>query len=118
MSVVAAAFALLVAVLVTGLWVLSLARGAVPELVTEPRAIRLHILAEFGMAALLAVGGILELAGHGAGEPILLLGFGAVLYSIVNSSGHYAERRQRAPLVMFAILFGLTLGITIGLLLN
>jgi hypothetical protein len=103
-----AVFALAVAVLVAALWVGSLARGAVPELVSRPREIRFHIAAELAMAALLAVAGLLTLAGVAEAEGLLLVGFGAVLYSIVNSAGYYAERRDPVPLIMFGVLFVLT----------
>jgi hypothetical protein len=112
---IAAGFAILVAIMVVGLWIGSLVQGAVPELATEPWEIRFHIAAELGMAALLAAGGLLALAGIPGAEGLLLLGLGAVLYSIVNSSGYYAERRRVAPLVMFGILFVVTVAIATGL---
>ncbi len=115
MSTFAAGYALLLAALVILVWAGNIARGAVPELVTEPRAIRFHIAAELGMAALLAAGGLLALAGNEAGTATLLLAFGAVLYSIVNSAGHYAQLRQVAPLVVFGVLFVLTAAVAVAL---
>ena len=116
MLTVASLYALAVAVLVLALWIGSLVRGAVPELATQPKAIRFHIAAEVGMAALLAAGGVLGLAGAPGAEGILLLGFGAVLYSVVNSSGHYAELGQGGPLVLFGVLLMVTTGLAAGLL--
>ncbi len=116
MLTVAAGYAILVAIMVIGLWVGSLLRGAVPELATEPWEIRFHIAAETGMAALLAVGGLLALAGAPGAEGLLLLGLGAVLYSVVNSSGYYAQRGQVAPLLLFGILLAVTVAIAIALI--
>lgn len=115
MSTLAAGYALVLSALVVVIWLGNVVRGAVPELVTEPRAIRFHIVAELGMAALLAAGGALTLAGSEAGTATLLLAFGAVLYSIVNSAGHYAQLRQVAPLVLFGALFALTTAIAVAL---
>ena len=116
METVAAIYALIVAGLVVGLWAVSLALGRVPELASEPRAIRLHITAELGMAAVLAVAGAASLAGAGIGTDLLVLGFGAVLYSIVNSSGYYAQRGETGPLAMFLVLFIVTIGLAVSLL--
>jgi hypothetical protein len=115
MSTLAAGYALLLAAMVIVIWLINIARGAVPELITEPRAIRFHIAAELGMAALLVAGGALTLAGSDAGTATLLLAFGAVLYSIVNSAGHYAQLRQVAPLVVFGTLFVLTAAAAVAL---
>lgn len=55
-----------------------------------------------------------------AQEPaILTLGLGMTLYSIVNSSGYYLQRRQLPPTVMFAVLLvlvGLAAGTELGAL--
>lgn len=109
----AAAYALVVAVVIVGLWIMSFATGGVPERRTRPREIALHVAAELMMAATLAAGGLLTLGGTGIGPIVLLVAFGMTLYSIVNSSGYYLERRELPPTVMFLVLFVLTLAATV-----
>jgi hypothetical protein len=108
MQTALAIYAIVVGVLVAGLWLTSLARGTVPELVTEPRAIRFHLGAEGLMALALVAGGVLTLAEAAIGQPVLALAFGMTIYSIIASSGYFAEREEMAPVVLFGLLFVLT----------
>ena len=112
MTEIVAAYAAFVGCLVLTIWGVSLARRAIPELATEPRAIALHISAESIMGLTLVAGAAATFGGLPAGPFVVLIGFGMTLYSIVNSSGYYAERRQVAPLAMFAILFVATAAAT------
>jgi hypothetical protein len=107
MSVVAV-YAVVVAALIGGVWAVSLATGGVPEVRTKPWEIGHHLAAEALMAVTLLSGGIAELYGAAAGSPLLALGFGMTLYSIVNSAGYFAQRRQWPPVLLFAILLALT----------
>lgn len=101
-------FAIAVGCLVFGMWAASLATHNVPELVTAPWEIRLHISAESIMALTLIGGGVASLLGVAEGPPIVLLGLGMTIYSIVNSSGYFLQRRQLPPTLMFAVLLVLT----------
>jgi hypothetical protein len=102
------AYAVLVGCLVFAMWGASLVTRQVPELVTAPRAIALHISAESIMGLTLIAGAAASFAGLTWGPSIVLLGLGMTLYSIVNSSGYYFQRRELQPVVMFAALFVLT----------
>jgi hypothetical protein len=108
MERVVAVYSIVVGILVFAMWAVSLARHQVPELATKPWEIRTHISAEWIMAATMLGGGATSLAGVGAGRPVLLLGLGMTIYSIVNASGYYLERRQAPPVVMFGVLLILT----------
>jgi hypothetical protein len=103
-----AAYGIVVAVLVAGMWGVSLATGGVPELRTKPWEIRHHLAAEGLLASTLLAGGILTLLGVAAGPPVLLAGLGMTLYSIVNSAGYYVQRRHVPIVTMFVVLFALT----------
>ncbi len=59
------------------------------------------------MAGMLVVAGALVVAGQSIGRPLLAIAFGMTLYSVVTSSGYFAQRRVVPPLVMFAALFTL-----------
>jgi uncharacterized membrane protein YiaA len=108
METVLAVYAIVVGLLVAGLWMSSLVRGAVPELVTEPRAIRFHLGAEALMSVALVAGGVFTLTEAAIGHPLLAVACGMALYSIIASSSYFAERREMAPVVLFGLLFVLT----------
>lgn len=105
MSTFVSVYAIAIGCLVTLMWTGSLASGKVPELATEPRAIRLHLAAEGMLAITLVGGGVMSLAGVAEGPYVVLLGFGMTLYSIVNSMGYFLQRRELRPIVMFSALF-------------
>jgi hypothetical protein len=108
-QVLVASYALVVGLMVGGLWVASLGLHRVPELTTKPWEIRFHLAAESILALTLIGGGVATVVAAPVGPPVLLIGLGMTLYSIVNSSGYYVERRERGPVVMFGVLLVLTL---------
>lgn len=88
-----------------GLWVMLLARHAVPELTAGLPSIRFHIAAELlTAAALLASAVWLAAADSPAARLLATASLGAVAYSTVNSPGYYADRGNRAIVVMFGVL--------------
>ncbi len=44
------------------------------------------------------------------GAPVYLVGAGTVIYSVVNSSGYFAQRDDWALVAMFTVLLVLTVG--------
>jgi hypothetical protein len=117
MHTVVAIFAIVVGIFVIGQWTVSLASRNVPELATEPWAIGFHLGAEALMALCLIAAGAAFLAGASWGEPLLAVALGMTLYSIVASSGYFAQRHQPAPIVMFGALMALT-ALAVGVLLG
>jgi hypothetical protein len=105
---VVAVYAIAVGVLVFGMWAVSLATRQVPELATKPWEIRTHITAEWIMALTMVGGGASTLVGIAQAQAILVLGLGMTLYSILNSSGYYLQRRQAPPVAMFGVLLVLS----------
>lgn len=77
----------------------------VPELVTDPFSIAFHLIAEFIAALFLIIGGILLYRKHLLGEKIYLVSVGMLLYTVINSSGYYAQNGEWSFVAMFAILF-------------
>lgn len=108
MQSIVAGYAIVVGLLIFAMWAVSLARNQVPELATKPWEIRTHITAEWIMAVTMLGGGVTSLAGIVGGRPILLLGLGMTLYSIVNSAGYYLQRRQMPLVLMFGVLLIVT----------
>ena len=105
---VVAVYAIVVGILVGGLWLANLRTGRVPELNTRPWEIRLHVAAETLLALTMIAGGVAALLEISPGSLVVLFGLGMTWYSIVNSSGYYIERHERVPVMMFALLAVLT----------
>ncbi len=104
-----AVVALAVGLLMVGQWAFFLLNGQVPELETEPRAIRFHLAAEFVTTGALVAAGLGLLLGTGWGRSLYLVATGMLLYTLVNSPGYFAQRGQWALVGMFAVLLVLAL---------
>lgn len=87
-------------------WTLLLTAGKVPELDEGRRDIVFHIVSELATAALLVSAGVATIVASHALWPrlISLFAFGALAYTLLNSSGYYADRGDRAVVAMFALL--------------
>lgn len=92
-----------------GQWIMFYIRDQIPELETEPVRIKLHLAAELLTAAALILGGTALFLNTAWGKEMLLLALGMLLYTLVVSSGYFAQKRQPAFVGMFAALFLLTL---------
>jgi hypothetical protein len=98
----AACFAIAVGVLMSGWWTLDIRSGALRRPDRQPIEIGLHLAAELVTAALLVAGGIVTLTS--GGTVVLTIALGMLLYTVIQSPGYFLARRERAPVVMFAIL--------------
>lgn len=108
--------ALFVGILMIGQWLFFLGTGQVPELQAAPVVIAFHLVAELLTAlVLLAAGAGLLLRWRWA-LPTALVGFGMLLYTVINSAGFFAQQEVWALVLMFALLLVLTM-ISIGRLL-
>lgn len=102
-------FAIATGVAIAGLWTMLLATRQVPELVAGRRDIRFHLGAELLTAALLVGAGVALLVAGGATARLLAgVASGALLYTTINSPGHYADVGQWQVVAMFAVLAGAT----------
>jgi hypothetical protein len=110
----AAIYCLVVGVLMVAWWSLELARGAFKRPDRTRPEIVLHLAAEMVTAALLIAAGLLLIAGGSAGLAFTALGL--LLYTVIASPGYFISRRDKAPVVMFAILTVLTVGAIVDLL--
>jgi len=97
-------YSTIVGVLNLGMWAIFLATGQVPELQTAPLEISFHLTAELGMALVLIVGGVAILTNRSWGKFIFLIALGMLLYSVVNSSGYFAQLSQWQFVGIFAVL--------------
>ena len=87
-----AGFAVLVGLSMIAIWIMLLITNQVSELVTSPLTITFHLIAEFVTGISLIVGGIALYGKHVLGVKIYLVSLGMLLYTVINSSGYYAQR--------------------------
>jgi hypothetical protein len=97
-------FCLIVGVFILTSWFFFLAAGQVPELATEPYAIAAHLVAEAATAVALIAAGVGLLRQRGWAPPVALVGLGMLIYTVINSSGYFAEQRDWPPVFIFALL--------------
>lgn len=80
------------------LWPVLLVAGEVPELEAGQRDIWFHLAAEVVTGLLLVVGGALLLRrGDASARMLSTFALGALLYTGINSAGHYAELGEWLP---------------------
>jgi hypothetical protein len=102
-------FAIVVGLAIAGLWSVLLATHQVPELAEGRRDIVFHLGAEFLTALLLVGAGTAVLTtGTGAAPLLAALAMGALLYTTINSAGHYADLGQWPMVAMFGVLAAVT----------
>lgn len=110
-----AGYAVLVGVSMLGIWTMLLSTGQVPELVTSPVSIAFHLVAEIATALMLIAAGLGYYHNRAWGERVMLISLGMLLYTVVNSSGYYAQSGEWSFVAMFTILFVLALLFLSGL---
>ena len=76
----------------------------VPELETEPVAIKFHITAEMTMGILSLMSGIFLLIGLSLSTYFFILAQGLVIYAVINAAGYYGQRKQWPFVIMFGII--------------
>lgn len=105
----AAWYAIIVGLLMLGMWLFFLVSGQVPELETEPFRISFHLAAEFVTAISLVIGGSGLLRNLTRARNLYFGATGMLLYSLIVSPGYYAQKGQWAFVGMFITLIVLTL---------
>jgi hypothetical protein len=103
-DVFVAVVALVMGVAIAALWSMLLLTHQVPELRDRDVAIRYHLAAEYLLAAGLLAAGAATIAGASFATPLAAAAFGGLLYSSINSAGHYAKLGQRAFVAMFGVV--------------
>lgn len=98
-----------VGVLMIGLWAMLLLRRQVPELVTEPWRIVLHIVAEILCALALLSAAMMVWLDHAQAAYWSAVALGMLLYTIIASTGFYLQRREWPPVAFFGMLFVATI---------
>ena len=97
-------YAIVIGIGIIGLWTMLLLTNQVPELRTEPIAIKFHITAELIMGILSLFSGIFLLIGFLWAPLIFILAMGLVIYAVINSAGYYGQKKQWSFVIMFGII--------------
>jgi hypothetical protein len=103
-----ALYAIVVGLLIVGQWAFFLITRQVPELKTERVRVLFHIADEFLTAAVLIASGLGLLARQAWATALYPVAAGMLVYTIIVSSGYFAQKRVWPIVGMFAVLFILT----------
>jgi peptidoglycan/LPS O-acetylase OafA/YrhL len=109
-------FSIVVGISMIAMWLMSYLTGSIPELVTEPARIAMHLAAEFATAAALIVGGWGLLKQKAWGEQLYLLATGALIYTMIQSPGYFLQTGETGFVMMFAVLIIVAIVILVKLL--
>lgn len=102
-------YALVVGLMMLCMWIFFIVSNNVSEFKSKPWEIILHLVAEFATSILLIIAAVTELKKHKLGKPLLLVGFGMLLYTVIVSPGYYAQRGEVTFVAMFLVLAVMTI---------
>ena len=94
---------------IISLWVMLYLSDQIVELQSNKIEILFHISIEVIMGILCILSGIVLLKHYKHKKEITILSSGMILYSVVNSSGYYAQLGNISMIIMFFIITILTL---------
>ena len=90
------------------LWTVLWAIGAIPEMMTKPWEIAMHLTAEFTTAGLLIVSGVALWFNARWAKRVNVFATGMLVYSLIQSPGYYLEKNAMIFVLMIAVVFLLT----------
>lgn len=100
-----ASFEIVAGITVALWWVGALVAGEVPGLDDGDRTVWFHLAADSSMALLLATGGALLWRNRSRRRLVVsVVALGMLLYSVLNSVGHFADVEQWAIVAFFGVL--------------
>ena len=100
------------------MWVMFYVTNQIPELETAPFAIAMHLIAELITALLLILSGLLLFRNYSNAIVVYACAYGALLYSVINSSGYFMDPFDIAMVTMFTVILLSTTILFIGNLRN
>lgn len=107
---------LIIGILMIGQWVFFIASGNVPELKTTPISIIFHIVIELITALLLIFSAIALHKPEKWKIYLAVYSQGMLGYTVVNSSGYFAQSGEWIFIVMFALLLAVSIINTVMLI--
>jgi len=103
-SIISGIYAIIIGLGIIGLWLMLYLTNQIPELKTEPVAIKFHITAEMIMGILSLLSGIFLLVGLSWAPYFFILAMGLVIYAVINSAGYYGQKKQWSFVIIFGII--------------
>ncbi|MHA1223534.1 MAG: hypothetical protein ACTSSG_12745 [Candidatus Heimdallarchaeaceae archaeon] len=104
LTLISGIYAIVMGIGIIGLWTMFILTKQIPELQTEPVAIKFHIAAESSMGLISILSGIFLLVNLSWGIYIFLLAMGLIIYSAINSAGYYGQKKQWSFVFMFGVI--------------
>jgi hypothetical protein len=108
MKTVVAVYSITMGVAILTLWTVLWATGAIPEMMTKPWEIAMHLTAEFTTAGLLVISGIGLWLDSRWAPRVNVFASGMLVYTLIQSPGYYLQHRADIFVLMFAAVFLVT----------
>lgn len=101
-----AIYSILIGLAVIGMWAVILTSKELPEGKLE---LAFHLYAEFAMAVICLVSGVMMLRNKKFSRLTNMGGLGMVTYSTINAAGYYGQKGDQGMMVLFIVLAVLTI---------
>ncbi len=111
--IISGIYAIILGIGIIGLWLMLALTKQIPELKSEPIAIKFHITAEMTMGILSILSGIFLLIGLSWAPYFFILAMGLVIYAVINSAGYYGQRNQWTFVIMFGIILAASISLAL-----
>ena len=108
MKTVVSVYSITMGVLIIVFWSVVWANGSVPDMLTKPWEIAMHLSAEFTTAGLLLVSGFGLLFGARWALRVNVFASGMLVYSLIQTPGYYLQRNAMIFVLMLAVSFLIT----------
>ncbi|MFW9820680.1 MAG: hypothetical protein ACFFE5_13810 [Candidatus Thorarchaeota archaeon] len=111
--IISGIYTIIIGLGIIGLWTMLVLTKQVPELKTEPIAIKFHITAEMIMGLLSLLSGIFLFLDVSWAPYFFILAMGLVIYAVINSAGYYGQRKKWPFVIMFGIILIVSVSLVI-----
>ena len=105
MKTVVSVYSITMGVAMLTMWTVLWAMGAIPEMMTKPWEIAMHLTAEFTTAGLLVVSGIGLWLDLRWAARVNVFASGMLVYTLIQSPGYYLQHRADVFVALFAVVF-------------
>ncbi|MDR3527516.1 MAG: hypothetical protein P4L57_09560 [Rhizomicrobium sp.] len=108
MKTVVSVYSITMGALIIVFWSVVWANGSVPDMLSKPWEIAMHLSAEFTTAGLLLVSGFGLLFGARWALRVNVFASGMLVYSLIQTPGYYLQRNAMIFVLMLAVSFLIT----------
>ena len=108
MKTIVSVYSITMGALIVAFWSVLWASGAVPDLLSRPWEIAMHLTAEFTTAGLLLVSGFGLWFGARWALRVNVFASGMLVYSLIQTPGYYLQRNAMIFVLMLAVSFLIT----------